>query len=62
MRIFKRRSREMEKAHDEARLMNAEGDVRELAARADRVDRSLGERDNRNHWRESIQQMIQGVV
>ena len=44
-----------------ARLEAAEGDLRLLRARADLAVRLLTERNGRNHWRESIEDMIRGA-
>ena len=41
-----------------ARLEEAEREVKHLKARGDRAIQFLESRDNRNHWRESIEQMI----
>lgn len=43
-----------------ARLEQAESDLGVLKARASRAIGILDARDGRNHWRESIEQMIQG--
>lgn len=45
----------------DARLENAERAVKGYRARADVAIRRLDERAARNHWRESIEKMIQGV-
>lgn len=45
-----------------ARLETAERDLKELQDRGDEAVRLLVERQSRNHWREAIQQMIQGAV
>lgn len=44
-----------------ARLEWAEGELSALQVRKDRALGILAARDSRNHWRESIEQMIQGV-
>ena len=64
--IFKRRrearaQREAaEREHDE-RLAEAEYDLMHLQARGENAVRTLNERHSRNHWRESIERMIQGA-
>ena len=42
------------------RLEKAERELFWLKARAAKAIQSLDERQKRNHWRESIEQMIQG--
>lgn len=60
--ICKRRERATrEDREHEEKLMRAESDLRDLQARGDRAVRYLVERRTRNHWREAIEQMIQGV-
>lgn len=44
-----------------ARLEKAERDVRHLKYRADNAVRTLDSRDGRNHWRESVENMIWGA-
>lgn len=44
-----------------ARLEAAEGDLHALTLRADLAVRLLTERNGRNHWRESIEDMIRGA-
>lgn len=58
-RFGKRHGRD--EAYDEARLINAEQDLTALTERASEVIRTLEERRKRNHWRESIEQMIRGA-
>ncbi len=63
MSIF-RKSREREAAAEAekmARLEKAEAELLVLQERKSRALRILSERDRRNHWRESIEEMIQGV-
>jgi hypothetical protein len=43
------------------RLERAEQELRDLQERGDRAMQFLAARGRRNHWRESIEQMIQGV-
>lgn len=63
---FKRRAavarirREAEEREKIARLEAAEKDLQALQVRGEKAVRFLTERHGRNHWRESIQQMIQG--
>lgn len=45
-----------------AKLEQAESDLLTLRARASRAMGLLDERQRRNHWREAIEQMIQGVT
>lgn len=49
-----------ERAHD-LTLEQAESTLRDLTTRGEQAVRTLDDRDRRNHWRESIQSMIQGV-
>lgn len=44
----------------EERLHRAENELRTLKARAHRAASALESRRQRNHWRESIEQMLQG--
>ena len=62
--LFRRKERraDIEEAFDEARLMNAEHEVRQLVDRADAAVKALKARRERNHWRESIEQMISGTL
>lgn len=62
--LFSRKSREADTAEDEkmARLVKAETELDSLKDRASRATSSLMERRGRNHWRESIQEMIQGGI
>lgn len=56
------RKREAEVEREQfARLEMAEQRVQTLRARADQAARILEERRRRNHWRETIEQMIQGA-
>lgn len=63
MRIKRKRDTRLsiEEARQEANLVNAEKEVRDLTDRADAAIRTLEARSRRNHWRESIEQMIQGA-
>lgn len=63
MRICRNRDKRLnrEDAHEEARLIAAEKKTRELKDRAETAIRTLDARSRRNHWRESIEQMIQGA-
>lgn len=61
---FSRKARASDKQHEReqmARLESAEADVRDLRRRADAAIRALDARRERNHWRESIEQIIQGA-
>lgn len=49
-------------AEHEARMEKAVRDVDQLRVRADAALDTLDTRDRRNHWRESIEQMIQGAT
>lgn len=51
----------VDEAHKEARLEDAERTLEDLKTRKERAVRILGDRQSRNHWRESIEKMIQGV-
>lgn len=44
------------------RLDEAEKDLGKLKARASHAIQTLDERRDRNHWREAIEQLIQGGV
>lgn len=43
-----------------ARLVEAERELEDLQDRANRAIAALDERQAKNHWRESIQRMIEG--
>jgi hypothetical protein len=43
------------------RLEKAEEDLRNLKSRAEKAIQTLDDRHKRNHWRESITEMIQGA-
>lgn len=51
----------IEESHKEAALENAERDLEDLKVRGARAMHALDTRHNRNHWRESIERMIQGA-
>lgn len=51
----------IEHEHDR-RLALAEADLAQLTARGENAMRTLDTRNTRNHWRESIEQMIQGTA
>lgn len=53
--------READEKEQEALLLKAEETVRDLTDRRDKAIRILNERNHRNHWRESIERMIQGA-
>lgn len=44
-----------------ARLETAERQVADLRARGEAASTFLRDRHSRNHWREAVEQMIQGV-
>lgn len=57
----KRRKKERDsEAAKLARLEQAESEVRELISRGETVTKFLGDRQRRNHWQDSIEQMIRG--
>lgn len=63
------RTRRRNRAHAEAfeiehdaRLAKAERDLADLTTRGQDAVRALDARNGRNHWRESIEQMIQGAT
>lgn len=59
--VFRKRDRDREYEEEKiARLENAERDLRDLKDRGERAKRFLSERQERNHWGESVAQMIQG--
>lgn len=65
--MFRRQSKN--RAHTEAieqehdrQLKRAEADLADLTARGESAVRTLDARHKRNHWRESIEQMIQGAT
>lgn len=60
--ISPRAKRKARETAEEARLVRAENEVRVLQSRADSAIEALDARARRNHWRESIQQMIQGAM
>lgn len=55
------RPKSSEEVHAEARLVEAERELEELKVRAREAIGTLDARASRNHWRESIEQMITGV-
>lgn len=57
----RRRERERIEAEKMARLEQGERALGDLQHRAYHVIRELDNRVQRNHWRESIEQMIQGA-
>lgn len=57
----KRRKRKRDsEAAEVARLEQAESEVKELISRGETVTKFLEDRQRRNHWRDSIEQMIRG--
>lgn len=62
MKIFGRKKRDAIERENMAQLERAEGDLRDLRSRAERAVGTLTSRDNRNHWRESIEKMITGAI
>lgn len=61
-KIFSRKSRADVVEHEKmARLENADRDLQQYQERASRAINALDSRHGRNHWRESIEQMIQGA-
>lgn len=56
-----RRQEKIQDLHDDARIEYAERERDALRDRADRAVQALQERHQRNHWAESVKQMIQGV-
>lgn len=56
----KKRNRREEDEKD-ARLENAERELADLKMRSERAVRTLSARHRRNHWTESVENMIQGV-
>lgn len=57
----KRRKRKRDsEAAKVARLEQAESEVKELISRGETVTKFLEDRQRRNHWRDSIEQMIRG--
>lgn len=61
-RKIRKQREEIIDAEHEARMEKAVRDVDELRTRADAALGTLDARDRRNHWRESIEQMIQGAT
>jgi len=61
LRARRRQHAATEAAH-EARLEKFETDLHALRGRADTAIGSLNARHDRNHWRESIEEMITGVL
>jgi hypothetical protein len=55
-----RKKREQTDASDE-QFRVAQAQLRSLEDRSERALKSLEDRAGRNHWRESIERMIQGV-
>lgn len=61
-RIHKRRTGDSPKDRENmVRLEEAEVQLKDLKQRAHIAITTLDQRVRRNHWRESIQEMIQGV-
>jgi hypothetical protein len=63
---FRRRRPNKARAHTEAieqehdaQLAQAEADLADLTARGEKAMRTLDTRQERNHWREAVEQMIQ---
>lgn len=57
----KRRKRKRDsEAAKLARLEQAESEVKELISRGETVTKVLRDRQRRNHWQDSIEQMIRG--
>lgn len=63
LRFLKRRRERADaiEREKEARLEQAERELGNLQARSYHATQFLDARANRNHWRQSIEQMIQGV-
>lgn len=59
--IFGVSKRDAEEEEKMARLEQAERELEHVKTRSDRATRILSDRGTRNHWRESIEQMIQGA-
>jgi hypothetical protein len=57
----RRNQHEAEEREHDARLDAATAELRELQERGDRAVQFLAARRQRNHWRESITNMIQGA-
>lgn len=64
-RVFFRKKKKQDD-HEElaklARLEEAEREVTSLSERKDKAISMLDARHGRNHWRESIEEMIQGAL
>lgn len=60
---FTRRKRKADAVEDEkmTRLEQAERELGHLQARGYHATQRLSERSGRNHWRESVEQMIRGT-
>jgi hypothetical protein len=54
------RDQDLDEHEKVARLERAETELLNLKGRASRAITTLDDRRQRNHWRESIEQMIQG--
>lgn len=62
IRFFRRKTTEDPAEREKiAKLERAEAELQELKVRGERAVRLLNERSRRNHWRESVEQMIQGA-
>lgn len=61
MGVFSKRRQIAVEREKMARLEQAEGELATLGNRAALAIRRLDERRGRNHWREAIEQMIQGA-
>jgi hypothetical protein len=60
--LTQRRQQTATEAAHEARLVKFETELEALRGRADTALDSLNARHDRNHWRESIEEMITGVL
>lgn len=60
-KIFRNTHADAEEAIKMSRLVKAEEDLRDLQRRGDAAVQFLTARAGRNHWREAVEQMIQGV-
>lgn len=60
-RVRKRRKALIE-AEQEARMEKADRDINTLRARANIALDTINSRDRRNHWQDSVNAMIRGVL
>lgn len=61
LRFFRRKQEHRDEQEKLSRLEEAETELNALTNRADKAIKYLDDRQRRNHWRESIEQMLHGA-